>query len=173
MTEAKKMNFLKMYYFVVVAEEKNITKAAERLFISQQSLSSHVQKLEKELGVVLFNRTPSLTLTYAGDRFLFYCKKILELQAKWQAELDEINGQTRGRVVIGMSHDRGKQFLPQILPAYSKENPLVDVSLVEGNFKVLQKNLLQGNIDLYIGISPIGLDNANTVKIRQVFLLRF
>ena len=161
------MNFLKLYYFVVAAEEKNITKAAERLFISQQSLSNHIQKLEKEFGVSLFDRIPSLTLTYAGTQFLSYAKKILDLNERWQAELDEIKKQKRGKVVIGISHDRGKLFLPQILPAYSKENPLVDISLVEGGFRVLQKSLLQGSIDLYIGIAPIALDDMNVVEVRQ------
>ena len=54
------MNFLTLYYFLVVCDEMNITKAAEKLYISQQSLSNHIQTLEKFVGTPLFPRTPSL-----------------------------------------------------------------------------------------------------------------
>ncbi|NYC53083.1 DNA-binding transcriptional LysR family regulator [Clostridium beijerinckii] len=60
------MNFLNLEYFLTAAEELNFTKAAKKLFISQQSLSSHISKLENDLGVELFNRTVPLTLTPAG-----------------------------------------------------------------------------------------------------------
>ena len=64
--QPKTMNFTSLKYFLAVAEEQNITKAAEKLFISQQALSGHITRLEKELGVRLFDRQPSLALTYAG-----------------------------------------------------------------------------------------------------------
>ena len=60
------INFLNLEYFLVAAEELNFTRAAKKLFISQQSLSNHISNLEKEFDVVLFNRTSPLTLTYAG-----------------------------------------------------------------------------------------------------------
>ena len=63
------MNFRNLQYFLAAAEEKNFTHAARRLYISQQSLSGHVAKLEEELGVPLFERGPELKLTYAGERF--------------------------------------------------------------------------------------------------------
>ena len=61
------INFLNLEYFLVAAEELNFTRAAKRLYISQQSLSNHISNLEKEFDVVLFNRTSPLTLTYAGQ----------------------------------------------------------------------------------------------------------
>ena len=60
------INFLNLEYFLVAAEELSFTKAARRLFISQQSLSSHIANMEKELDIALFHRTSPLTLTYAG-----------------------------------------------------------------------------------------------------------
>lgn len=59
------INFLNLEYFLVAAEELNFTKAAKKLFISQQSLSNHISNMEKEFDVILFNRTTPLTLTYA------------------------------------------------------------------------------------------------------------
>ena len=61
------INFLNLEYFLVAAEELNFTKAAKKLFISQQSLSNHISNMEKEFDVILFNRTTPLTLTYAGQ----------------------------------------------------------------------------------------------------------
>ena len=71
------INFLNLEYFVVAAEELNFTKAAKRLFISQQSLSNHIAHIEKEFGVALFNRTTPLTLTYAGQRLLVRARTLL------------------------------------------------------------------------------------------------
>ena len=69
------INFLNLEYFLVAAEELNFTKAAKKLFISQQSLSNHISNMEKEFDVILFNRTTPLTLTYAGQA--------LKAKARW------------------------------------------------------------------------------------------
>lgn len=66
------MNFSSMDYFVMAAQEKNFTHAAERLHITQQTLSTHIANLEKELGSRLFVRSTPLELTYAGQVFLAY-----------------------------------------------------------------------------------------------------
>ena len=78
------MNFLNLYYFNITAEELSFTKAAKRLFITQQSLSNHISRLENEFGVTLFNRTQPMTLTEAGQslyqsiRSLLYQKQQIE-----------------------------------------------------------------------------------------------
>ena len=61
------MNLRSLHYFLIAAEEMNFTKAAERLFISQQALSSHIKRLEDEYGVRLFERRPALHLTLEGE----------------------------------------------------------------------------------------------------------
>ena len=74
------MNFLNLKYFIVTAEEMNFTKAAKRLFISQQSLSNHIAKLEDYFGVQLFDRNTPLTLTDAGESLLKSARKILNVK---------------------------------------------------------------------------------------------
>ena len=64
------MNFASMDYFIMVAREKSFTKAAQRLYITQQTLSAHIASIEKELGCSLFVRHVPLELTYAGQVFL-------------------------------------------------------------------------------------------------------
>ena len=74
------MNFRNLQYFLAATEEKNFTHAARRLYISQQSLSGHVAKLEEELGVPLFERGPELKLTYAGERLALIARQICSLE---------------------------------------------------------------------------------------------
>lgn len=165
------MNFLNLYYFTVVAEELNITRAAQRLFISQQSLSNHILKLEKFLGIRLFDRAPALTLTYAGTRLLLSANRILSIRRQIVSEMDDINNHLRGELRIGISHTRGRVLLPRILPAFCKEHPQIDVSVTEGNSQQLEEWLLHGRIDLMIGFAPILLDEVETEDIRSERLL--
>ena len=69
------MNFQTMDYFVAVAEEKSFTKAAERLSVTQQTLSANIAAAEKELGSKLLERTVPLSLTFAGEEFLRYARR--------------------------------------------------------------------------------------------------
>lgn len=159
------MNFLNLYYFTIVAEELNITKAAERLYISQQSLSNHMIKLEKFLGILLFNRFPALSLTYAGTQLLRAAHQILDIKRQIIMEIDDINHHRRGELRIGISHTRGRVLLPKILPGFCKDHALIDISIVEGNSQQLEEWLLHGRIDLLIGFSPIMLNVAVTTDI--------
>ena len=90
------MNFHSLDYFLVLAREKNFTRAAEALHITQQSLSSHIAGLEKELGCTLLVRRTPLELTYAGRTFLRYAESIgdtslqkcLERLKSWEGNPD-------------------------------------------------------------------------------------
>ena len=74
------MNLNTINYYIATVEEMNITHAAQRLFISQQALSNHIARLEEELGVKLFNRSPVLSLTYAGKRFYDYALQMANIE---------------------------------------------------------------------------------------------
>ena len=70
------MNLQTMEYLIAVAEEQSISKAAERLHITQQTLSAHLASVEEELGCRLFERRVPLKITYAGEEFLKYARLI-------------------------------------------------------------------------------------------------
>ena len=161
------MNFLNLYYFTVVAEELNITKASERLYISQQSLSSHILKLENELGVKLLNRGSSISLTYAGTRLLRLSNQILDLKRQIINEMDDIANRQRGELRVGISHTRGRVMLPKMLPAFCRDHPFIDISVTEGNSQQLEEWLQHGRIDLLIGFAPILIDAAEVKEILQ------
>ena len=91
------INFLNLEYFLVAAEELNFTKAAKRLYISQQSLSNHISNLEKEFDIALFHRTTPLTLTYAGQVLEKRAREILELREETYHEIADIKDFSKGK----------------------------------------------------------------------------
>jgi DNA-binding transcriptional LysR family regulator len=159
------INFLNLRYFLVAAEELNFTKAAKRLFISQQSLSSHISKLEQDLDVELFNRTVPITLTPAGKSFVKSVMKILDLKEQSIKELIDIKDFKRGDLYIGVSHTRGRAFLPEVLPYYKELFPNISLHLLEGNSKELDSALLNGDVDLIVGMLPFNVENVDTVPL--------
>ena len=109
------INFLNLEYFLVAAEELNFTRAARKLYISQQSLSNHISNLEKEFDVILFNRTSPLTLTYAGRALKTRARELLDLRDETYKEISDIKDFSTGQLSIGVSHTRGQgTFLPEI-----------------------------------------------------------
>ena len=165
------INFLNLEYFLAAAEELNFTRAAKRLYISQQSLSSHISNLEKEFGVALFNRTAPLTLTYAGQVLKRRARQLLLLREETYHEISDIKDFTKGQLTIGMSHTRGRKILPQILPVYQERFPGIDLHLKEGNSIELDSALLHGDVDLVIGLLPFKVENVETVPICEEEIL--
>ncbi|MCI6740042.1 MAG: LysR family transcriptional regulator [Bacteroidales bacterium] len=146
------MNFLTMEYFLAVAQEKNFTRAAARLNITQQTLSAHIGALEKELGCRLFDRTKPLRLTYAGETLLRYAGEITLLNHSLQKEFADLRAQSRGRLRLGLAHTRGRVLLPDILEAYHRQYPGVEVEIREGQNRQLPQRLKKGELDLIIAI---------------------
>lgn len=165
------INFLNLEYFLVAAEESSITKAARRLNISQQSLSSHIANLEKEFDITLFNRTSPLTLTYAGQMLAKHAQEILHLRNETYRELADIKDFSKGKLTIGMSHTRGRRVLPEILPVYQNQFPNIELHLKEGNTRELDADLLHGEVDLIIDMLPIKGENIETVPICEEEIL--
>ena len=161
------MNFLHLKYFLMVAEELNITRAAERLYISQQSLSNHISNMERELNVKLFTRSPKLSLTYAGDQLVQTATQILDLHSQFLTKVGDINRHYLGVLRVGVSHTCGLALLPDILPLFREEFPMVEFSLFEGNSNQLEDELSHGRVDLIICFQPIILEGVKTVPLTE------
>lgn len=164
-------NFLNLEYFLVAAEELNFTKAAKRLYISQQSLSNHISNLEREFGIALFHRTTPLTLTYAGQVLQKRTRQLLDLREETYQELYDIKDFSKGQLTIGVSHTRGRKVLPEILPIYKERFPNIQLHLKEGNSTELDAGLLHGDVDLIIGMLPFRVENVETVPICEEEIL--
>jgi DNA-binding transcriptional LysR family regulator len=161
------MNFLNLEYFLVVASEGNITRAAERLNVSQQALSNSIARLENELNCKLFDRKKDLTLTYAGKQFKTSAEKILDIKRQTQTVLDEIGEGGRGELRIGISYTRGQAILPLLLPAFSRRYPLVELHVTEGSTHVLEEDLDRGRIDVLIGFAPFMVESAEYTELMK------
>ena len=138
-------------YFVVCAEELNFSHAAQKLHISQQALSSSIQKLEKEYQVQLFERKPRVKLTEAGRQLLIRARYILSAEEDLRTTLSALSDTAAGSITIGCSVLRGRMFMPSVWPSYHRQYPKVRVALKTSSSSLMTDELLDGDIDLYIG----------------------
>ena len=148
------MNFHSLDYFLVLAREKNFTRAAEALHITQQSLSSHIAGLEKELGCTLLVRRTPLELTYAGRKFLHYAESIGQTRQTMEREFCDISENQKGELRVGIGFTRGRAIMPRLIPAFRRQYPNVEIMLRECSNDAIQKALLSGGIDLAIAAYP-------------------
>ena len=167
------MNFQNLQYFLAVAEEMNVTRAAKRLHISEQALSRQIGKLENELSVKLFERNPRFTLSPAGKRLKAAAEQIGNIERQLHLELDDLTQNNTGELRIGVSYTRGQALLPRLLPPFHQKHPGITVTILEGSSSELQENLSKGRIDLFIGYVPRDLDAFEAAELgrERLFLI--
>ncbi|MDR1732513.1 MAG: LysR family transcriptional regulator [Synergistaceae bacterium] len=142
-------------YIMTVAEEGNISKAAQKLYLSQPSLSHSILKEERKLGVTLFDRTRQpLRLTYAGERYVMAARQILGIREKMEREMEDIARFRRGRLLIGVTKTHSAYLLPRVLPRFKTLYPDVELVLVEEITSSLESKLVTGKADVAILVSP-------------------
>lgn len=151
------MNFSSMDYFVVLAQERNFTRAAQRLHITQQSLSSHIASMEKELGSQLLVRRVPLELTYAGEVMLRYATGFQKFHNDMQREFCDISQKQKGILRVGAASTRGQMILPKTIALFQENYPNISVDLTEGSNGELHQKLLKGTVDLAIADFPEAL----------------
>lgn len=145
------MNTRDLEYFVQTARLGSMTRAAERLYVTQPTLSRSLQNLEQSLGLALFTRHGhSLRLTYAGERYLSYAEKMLDLEKDMNREMTDILQKDVGVLRLGMPHFRCSFFLSKILPAFVRRFPNVRLEVMEDASTQLDEALLNGQLDLAI-----------------------
>ena len=143
------MDHREMEYVIVIAQEKNLSKAAERLFISQPALSRFLGKLENELGTPLFERKNRQYIpTMAGELYLDTARKILRLQQQFDAELKSLIQTSRGVISMGITPGRGHTLLPHVLPAFREYFPDYEIQVYEENVETLEQYLMNGTIEV-------------------------
>ena len=150
------MDYRTLQYILVVAEERNISKAAQRLHISQPSLSHCILKQERALGVTLFDRSRHpLRLTYAGECYMRAARQILAVKQQLESDMKSIATHRSGRISIGVTKPRSAYLLPRILPHFMEQHPNVEVDLTEENAADLEALLLSEDIEIAILLSPV------------------
>lgn len=154
------INFHQLYIFYHVAKELGYSKAAEKLSISQPSVSIQVQELEKQCGMLLFDRLGKrIYLTEAGQVLYNYAERLFNLAAEMEGALDELRGMGRGRLSLGGSTTCGIYLLPPVLGLFKERFPGVDVNLSVANAKQVQEKLRQNELNVgFIGGSQVHPD---------------
>ncbi len=145
------MNFRKLKYLITVAETRNITRAAETLYISQSALSHYIKNVEEELGVLLFDRsTTPISLTYAGQRYIESARNILWENDRLTKALRDITQHMTGKLTIGTSRDRASYMMPRLIPPFTVKYPGIDVEIYTGSRKNLMNVLRSGRVDMVL-----------------------
>ncbi|MFC5470648.1 LysR substrate-binding domain-containing protein [Cohnella suwonensis] len=143
-------------YVLTLAEEKNFSKAAQKLFITQPSLSQFIKNLESQLNVQLFDRsTAPIRLTYAGEIYVDAAHKIQAVQTELDNQLTDLHNLNLGELRIGTTPFRASCLLPKSIGAFRQKHPRVNIHIVEDKESALESMLSEGNLDMCILAGPL------------------
>ncbi|GIP37412.1 putative HTH-type transcriptional regulator YcgK [Paenibacillus sp. J31TS4] len=150
------MELRQLQYAVQIAAEKNFSRAAEKLHIAQPSLSQQLSKLEKEIGVLLFQRnTNSVELTRAGAVFVEKAQSILDQVTQLRNEMEDISQVKKGKLVVGTLPITGSHLLPLVLPVFRQRFPDIEIVLVEETSSRLEGLTASGQTDISLLSLPM------------------
>ncbi|OON85602.1 hypothetical protein BXO88_11770 [Oribacterium sp. C9] len=142
------MDLQSFYYFQEVAKDLNITKTANRLFISQQTLSNHIKRLEEYFDTPLLHRKPKLSLTYAGEFVLSFSNYVSNKERNLNDVMMDIRNVDKGLLRFGASVMRTSLVLSHILELFSEKFPKVELRISNFNSQLCLNSILDGNLDL-------------------------
>lgn len=140
-----------LQYFVAVAEQGTVSRAAQNLSISQSSVTEAIRELEGDLGVELFERHPrGLTVTHKGHQFLRHATKILADVSDARLAFSRDHEAVGGRLQLGVTSLVAGYVLSDLLARYRRAFPSVDVSAIEDNGDYLEHLLVGGELDVAV-----------------------
>lgn len=153
-------------YFLAVAAESNITKAAERIHITQPTLSRQLVQLEEEVGTQLLIRGKrNVTLTEAGILFKKRAEEIIELIEKTEKELKEQNLLINGEIPIGAGEMKSTEIFPSIFKNFKERFPNVHYNFYTGNAEQIKEKIEQGLLDFGLLLEPTNIDNFEYIRL--------
>lgn len=145
------MDFRQLETFIEVADSKSFSRAAEKLYITQPTVTNHIQNLEKELGTLLINRSgKNISLTDAGELLYKYAINIVNYCEMAKFDLAEHKGRIQGHLSIFSSSVPRKYILPQIIKDFSMKYPNVSFSLLDRDSKNVVNSILDADTDFGI-----------------------
>lgn len=157
------MNLKQLHYFLVVAEEKQITAAAKRLYIAQPPLSYQLKQLEKELGAQLFKRTAhGIELTDVGQIFQSYANEIISLAQNAENQVHKTISGELGTIAIGMASSSTGLIPMNSFNELRKYYPEISFDIYEDNTYGILDKLEKKTIDLGIVRTPYNQTGLNT-----------
>ncbi len=155
------MELRHLRYFVIVAEEQNVTRAAAKLHVSQPALSRQIHDLEEELGLALFERSAKMIrLTEPGRIFLGEARAVLQRAEEAVATARAAAGGLQGELHVGYAPSLTVEILPRALRAFHVELPGVRVMLHDASTEEMLSGLREGNLQVALIVRPADCDLA-------------
>lgn len=154
------MNLREQEYMCIVAKLASISKAAEFLHISQPSLSQFVQRVEREFGYEIFDRSHKmLTLTREGEEYIRICSNIIQAEQELKRRIDDLSNLKSGYVSIGVSSQRSRYLMPDLLKKFLDQYPNIKLNIRETlTTDELEKLTLRRELDLFFSTLPLHKD---------------
>ena len=143
------MDLKQLEYIIAIAEEQSISKAAEKLYVTQSALNQQLLRLERELGVKLFHRIRhTMVPTYAGNVYLDAARKIMGIKEETYKMLSDIADMKRGEISISYTPERGSEMFARVYPKFHKKYPDISFRVIEARAVKMTQLLGQGSISL-------------------------
>ena len=143
------MDLKQIESIIVLAEEKNISRAAEKLAISQSALSQKLKKLEDELGAQLFVRGKRhLTLTPAGELYVQNSLRIIDIKNQTYKHIAELSNYLTGQIAVGVAPGLSPSVIATVYPEFHERYPGYTIRTAEQPFYKIEELLLQGRLDI-------------------------
>jgi DNA-binding transcriptional LysR family regulator len=160
------MELRQLRYFVAVAEERSISRAAEQLWIAQPGLSTQVRRLENELGIQLLNRhSRGVDLTPAGELFLERARAALMAVEEARATGAKLEAGVIGTVRLGIGTEAPARLTPSLLAAFAHDRPDVEVTVSESYSGTLLRHLRDGRLDAVLAPSAFGSADLRSLRL--------
>ncbi|MBO0936495.1 LysR family transcriptional regulator [Fibrella sp. HMF5335] len=135
--------------FYTVAKRLSFTKAAAELFVTQPAITKHIQELESQFGMALFDRRGNqISLTTAGNVLLRHADTIIGSYRQAEFDMNALKGQSGGQLRLGASSTVAQYVIPAVLARFGEQSPGVILSLMSGNTEQIEQALLTNDIDL-------------------------
>ena len=154
------MTITQLHYVLAVAEHQNFTKAAQKVFVTQPTLSMQIQKLEDELDVRIFDRSKKpIELTETGKKIVQQARNIVNESGRIQDIVDQQKGYVGGLFRLGIIPTIMPTLLPMFLTNFIKKYPKVKLKIEELHTEAMIEKLRDGHLDAGIAATPLELDN--------------
>lgn len=155
-------------YFVTVAEEENMTKAAEVLYTSQSNLSRQLSELESTVGKKLFERgSRKITLTEEGMFLRKRAKEIIELTERTEDDLKNFNEIISGTVHIGAIETQAMKIIADSIISLKESNPQITYDIFSGSIAEITDGLNKGLFDFGLLATPVDMQKYDYIKLPQ------
>lgn len=154
------MTITQLHYVLAVAEHQNFTKAAQKVFVTQPTLSMQIQKLEDELDVLIFDRSKKpIELTETGKKIVQQARNIVNESDRIKDIVDQQKGFVGGLFRLGVIPTIMPTLLPMFLSAFIKKYPKVKLKIEELHTEAIIEKLQDGHLDAAIAATPLELPN--------------